>query len=73
MKDSLDPEGILQPGRSGVWPASYRGKGFELGLNTVHAESENPVLERLLKERAKAPKKKTYGTDELLASKAKAV
>ncbi|BGP40494.1 hypothetical protein JCM10450v2_004477 [Rhodotorula kratochvilovae] len=30
IKDSLDPNGILQPGRSGVWPKSYRGKGWEI-------------------------------------------
>ncbi|GAA6003646.1 FAD-binding oxidoreductase [Rhodotorula paludigena] len=30
LKDSLDPNGILQPGRSGVWPKSYRGQGWEI-------------------------------------------
>ncbi|TFK52483.1 vanillyl alcohol oxidase [Heliocybe sulcata] len=30
LKDALDPNGILQPGRSGIWPKDYRGKGFEL-------------------------------------------
>jgi hypothetical protein len=30
LKDSLDPNGILAPGRSGIWPAKYRGRGFEL-------------------------------------------
>ncbi|KDQ62534.1 vanillyl-alcohol oxidase [Jaapia argillacea MUCL 33604] len=30
IKDALDPNGILQPGRSGIWPKEYRGKGFEL-------------------------------------------
>ncbi|GAA5948617.1 hypothetical protein JCM21900_005191 [Sporobolomyces salmonicolor] len=34
IKDALDPNGILQPGRSGIWPKSYRGKGWELdGVN----------------------------------------
>lgn len=30
IKDALDPNGILQPGRSGIWPKAYRGKGWEL-------------------------------------------
>jgi len=25
IKDALDPEGILSPGKQGIWPASYRG------------------------------------------------
>ena len=29
LKDSLDPNGILAPGKNGVWPKAYRGKGFE--------------------------------------------
>ena len=70
MKDGLDPRGIMAPGRSGVWPASYRGKGYEIGMNQQHAETLNPVVERILKERVSAPKKRTYGTDELLAAKA---
>ncbi|KAL8293539.1 hypothetical protein RQP46_000240 [Phenoliferia psychrophenolica] len=69
MKDGLDPRGIMAPGRSGVWPASYRGKGYEIGTSQQHAETPNPVVERILKERASAPKKRTYGTDELLAAK----
>ncbi|GAA5967865.1 hypothetical protein JCM11641_005790 [Rhodosporidiobolus odoratus] len=30
IKDALDPNGILQPGRSGIWPRAYRGKGWEI-------------------------------------------
>ncbi|KAJ5618603.1 hypothetical protein N7528_006714 [Penicillium herquei] len=30
LKDCLDPNGILSPGRSGVWPARYRGRGWEI-------------------------------------------
>jgi hypothetical protein len=30
LKDALDPNGILQPGRSGIWPKAYRDKGWEL-------------------------------------------
>jgi 4-cresol dehydrogenase (hydroxylating) flavoprotein subunit len=25
IKDALDPKGILAPGKSGIWPARYRG------------------------------------------------
>jgi 4-cresol dehydrogenase (hydroxylating) len=24
LKDAIDPNGILSPGRAGVWPAAYR-------------------------------------------------
>jgi hypothetical protein len=30
IKDALDPNGILAPGRSGIWPRGYRGKVWEL-------------------------------------------
>ncbi|PSN59434.1 glycolate oxidase [Corynespora cassiicola Philippines] len=30
LKDALDPNGILAPGRNGIWPKKYRGKGWEL-------------------------------------------
>jgi FAD/FMN-containing dehydrogenase len=30
LKDSLDPKGILAPGRNGIWPKQYRGQGWEL-------------------------------------------
>jgi len=30
IKDALDPNGILAPGRNGIWPRDYRGKGWEL-------------------------------------------
>ena len=35
LKDALDPNGILQPGRCGVWPKSYRNQGWELTKDTV--------------------------------------
>jgi len=30
LKDALDPNGILAPGRSGIWPKRFRGKGWEI-------------------------------------------
>jgi len=30
LKDVIDPNGILAPGRNGIWPKGYRGKGWEL-------------------------------------------
>ncbi len=30
MKDALDPNGILAPGRCGIWPKRYRGRGWEM-------------------------------------------
>jgi FAD/FMN-containing dehydrogenase len=30
IKDALDPNGILAPGRNGVWPKGYRNQRWEL-------------------------------------------
>ncbi|GAA6044162.1 hypothetical protein JCM8097_003728 [Rhodosporidiobolus ruineniae] len=30
IKDALDPNGVISPGRSGIWPRAYRGKGWEI-------------------------------------------
>ncbi|KAJ5385551.1 aryl-alcohol oxidase [Penicillium concentricum] len=38
IKDCLDPNGILAPGRNGIWPARYRGRGWELYTNRESSE-----------------------------------
>ena len=30
IKDALDPDGILAPGKSGIWPRVWRGKRGEI-------------------------------------------
>lgn len=40
LKDCLDPRGILAPGRCGVWPARYRGKGWEMKRGDGEGEPE---------------------------------
>ncbi|KAI1343470.1 glycolate oxidase [Xylariaceae sp. FL0016] len=35
IKDVLDPNGILAPGRNGIWPKRFRGKGWELGKDDI--------------------------------------
>ncbi|KAI1080585.1 vanillyl alcohol oxidase [Whalleya microplaca] len=42
IKDALDPNGILAPGRNGIWPKRYRGKGWELGVEDVDLTSIGP-------------------------------
>lgn len=44
IKDALDPNGILAPGRSGIWPKRYRGKGWELGVDAVDMKTIGPSL-----------------------------
>lgn len=33
IKDAIDPNGILAPGRNGIWPKRFRGKGWEIEGN----------------------------------------
>lgn len=42
LKDALDPNGILAPGRSGVWPRRYRGKAWN--LNDLGPSSEGDAV-----------------------------
>jgi hypothetical protein len=37
LKDALDPNGILAPGRCGIWPRRYRNHGWEM----TAADGEN--------------------------------
>jgi len=48
LKDALDPNGILSPGRCGIWPRKYRCKGWEIlplenGLRETSVPDENSV------------------------------
>lgn len=40
IKDTLDPNGILAPGRNGIWPRKYRNKGWELGENDLEPRTQ---------------------------------
>lgn len=52
LKDALDPAGILAPGRCGVWPARYRGRGWDMGIeNRVNSEGDDPTPETTNKSR----------------------
>ncbi|OIW27080.1 glycolate oxidase [Coniochaeta ligniaria NRRL 30616] len=42
LKDALDPNGIIAPGRNGIWPKKYRGKGWELGPNDFDLDNIVP-------------------------------
>ncbi|KAK3353810.1 hypothetical protein B0T25DRAFT_545411 [Lasiosphaeria hispida] len=43
LKDALDPNGILAPGRCGIWPKRYRGRGWEMTRESGAASEGNGV------------------------------
>ena len=44
LKDNaLDPKGILAPGKSRIWPARYRGRGWEMGKSSGGTSEGNGV------------------------------
>lgn len=45
LKDSLDPNGILAPGKNGIWPRKYRNLGWEMGANDMYTSSEGHAVQ----------------------------
>lgn len=45
LKDTLDPNGILAPGRCGIWPKRYRGRGWEMTKESGVRSEGNGVAE----------------------------
>ncbi|KAF2462277.1 glycolate oxidase [Lineolata rhizophorae] len=48
LKDALDPNGILAPGRNGIWPKRFRGKGWEImGDEVEKAQSGGAITPKI--------------------------
>jgi hypothetical protein len=49
LKDALDPNGILAPGRCGIWPKRYRNRGWELkgGETSIEGDGVASVSAKL--------------------------
>ncbi|CAK7202050.1 hypothetical protein SEUCBS139899_004769 [Sporothrix eucalyptigena] len=45
LKDALDPNGILAPGRCGIWPKRYRGRGWEMTRESGGSSEGNGVAQ----------------------------
>ncbi|CUM52000.1 unnamed protein product [Debaryomyces tyrocola] len=43
LKDALDPNGILAPGKSGIWPKNLRGRGFEITKPTNRSDPSDKL------------------------------
>lgn len=48
LKDALDPNGILAPGRCGIWGGRYRGRGWEMGRGSEGGSEGDGVGGRVL-------------------------
>lgn len=44
IEAALDTKGLLAPGRNGIWPKTYRSKGWELGEKDIGMERIGPRL-----------------------------